>query len=321
MSLPYLSATELDAALSPREAVTAVQNALRAGLDPAADPARVSVPVRAGELLLMPAEAAGAAGVKIVSVAPGNPGCGRPRIQGVYVLFDGESLAPVAVLDGAGLTQIRTAAVSLAAVESTLLSTDAPLTAVIFGAGPQGLAHAATARAVLAGRRDLRRLSYVVRDPGAVDLARLTGDAVIAQGSDAAAAAIAAAGLVVCATTARTPLFDADLVGDGAVVVAVGSHEPDARELDGRLLQRARVVVEDRGTALREAGDVILAISDSRLRPADLVPLTDHIRRPDLRPDRPLVFKSTGMPWEDLVVAQAIWAHVVGQRREGSDRT
>jgi ornithine cyclodeaminase len=56
-------------------------------------------------------------------------------------------------------------------------------------------------------------------------------------------------------------VFDSGLLRDDVVVVAVGSHEPDARELDGRLLGRASVVVEDVATALREAGDVVLAIA------------------------------------------------------------
>ena len=73
-----------------------------------------------------------------------------------------------------------------------------------------------------------------------------------------------AADVVVCATTARTPLFDSTLLTDDVIVIAIGSHEPDARELDGALMGRAQVVVEDVATALRECGDVVLAIADGR---------------------------------------------------------
>jgi ornithine cyclodeaminase len=94
------------------------------------------------------------------------------------------------------------------------------------------------------------------------------------------------------------------------VVIAVGSHEPDARELDAPLLARATVVVEDIATALREAGDVVLAIAEGTLTPHDLVPmrhvLTGAITLPA---DRPLVFKSVGMSWQDLAVAAAVAAH------------
>jgi len=112
-------------------------------------------------------------------------------------------------------------------------------------------------------------------------------------------------------------LFDAALVADTAVVLAVGSHEPDARELPAALLARATVVVEDPGAALREAGDVVLAIADGALTAADLVPMRDVVvgtALPD--PARPLVFKSTGMSWEDLVVAEAVVA-AVGEAAAG----
>jgi ornithine cyclodeaminase/alanine dehydrogenase-like protein (mu-crystallin family) len=111
----------------------------------------------------------------------------------------------------------------------------------------------------------------------------------------------------VCATTARRPLFDGNLVRDGVCVVTVGSHEPDARELDPELLARATVVVEDSATALREAGDVILAVREGRLREDALVELADLIRAGEIQlSGAPRVFKSVGMPWQDLVVATEV---------------
>jgi ornithine cyclodeaminase len=91
--------------------------------------------------------------------------------------------------------------------------------------------------------------------------------------------------------------------------VAIGSHEPDAREVDERLAARATVVVESRASALREAGDVIQAIEAGALAADALVPLAALVRR-DARPapGRPRLFKSTGMAWEDLVVAAAVHA-------------
>ena len=79
---------------------------------------------------------------------------------------------------------------------------------------------------------------------------------VVGRGGDASV--VRDADLICCCTTAREPLFDS-LVGDHATVIAVGSHEPDARELDERLMRRATVVVESHATALGEAGDVIQA--------------------------------------------------------------
>jgi ornithine cyclodeaminase/alanine dehydrogenase-like protein (mu-crystallin family) len=283
------------AELGPAAAVQAITDALRGGVDPAADPPRISVGLTQGEFLLMPSEALTDAGVKVVTIAPDNPIHGLPRIQAAYLLFDQATLALRAVLDGTALTTLRTPAVSVAAVSQRL--PDRPLRAAVIGAGPQATGHVSTLAAV----RPLESATYLVRDPSRTPLDAIT------LGSPQADEALESADVVVCATSARSPVFDSALLRNDAVVVAVGSHEPDARELDAPLLGRATVVVEDVATALREAGDVVLAIAESTLTAADLVPMRDVLTG-DVAPptDRPLVFKSVGMSWQDLVVAAAV---------------
>ena len=284
-------------ALGPAAAVRAISEALRGGLDPAADPPRISVGLSRGEFLLMPSEAPTAAGVKVVTVAPGNPARNFPRIQAAYLLFDRETLTLRAVLDGTALTTLRTPAVSVAAVLSRL--PDRPLRAAVIGAGPQATGHVATLAAVGA----LEDVTYLVRDPFRTPLDS------VGLGSPQGDEALRTADVVVCATSARFPLFDSSVLREDVVVVAVGSHEPDARELDAFLLGRAAVVVEDVGTALREAGDVVLAIDEATLTPADLLSMRDVVTGAITLPaDRPLVFKSVGMSWQDLVVAEAVLA-------------
>jgi ornithine cyclodeaminase len=286
------------AALGPAAAVRAITDALRGGLDPAADPPRSTVGLSSGHFLLMPSEAGTAAGVKVATVAPGNPARGRPRIQAAYLLFDAETLTLQAVLDGTALTALRTPAVSVAAVLSRL--PDRPLRVAVAGAGPQATGHVATLAAV----RPLASATHLVRDTSRTPL-----DAV-RLGSAPAEAALRTADVVVCATSARSPLFDSTVLRDDAVVIAVGSHEPDARELDAPLLARASVVVEDVTTALHEAGDVVLAIADGTLTAHDLIPLRDVVTGAVTPPaDRPLVYKSVGMSWQDLVIARAVLAH------------
>jgi ornithine cyclodeaminase/alanine dehydrogenase-like protein (mu-crystallin family) len=195
----------------------------------------------------------------------------------------------------------------VAAVLDRLLAETTPLRVVVYGSGPQAHGHIATLAGALAGRRALASVVQLVRDPGLA--APIDGAQVVRLGTPESDDTLRAADVVVCATSARDPLFDAGLIADTAVVIAVGSHEPDARELPAELLAHATVVVEDPGAALREAGDVLLAIADGALAAADLVPMRDVVTgavRPD--PARPLVFKSTGMSWEDLVVAEAVLA-------------
>jgi ornithine cyclodeaminase len=86
--------------------------------------------------------------------------------------------------------------------------------------------------------------------------------------------------------------------------VAVGTHEAHRREVDSTLLGRASVVVEDVSTALREAGDVVLAIAEGAIAADRLVTIADVVTgRSVVDPARPSVYKSVGMAWQDLVVA------------------
>ena len=307
-ALPFLDAAVV-AALSPLEAVDALEAALRAGLDPDADPPRQAVGTEAGEILIMPSASRGAAGVKLVTVAPGNPDRGLPRIQGVYALFDPATLAPAALVDGIALTNLRTAAVSALAVRH--LAAPRARRLLVFGTGAQGWAHVGALRAVAP---DLERVDVVARDPARLRafVARVQDE----PGLEARAASPDAArdaDLIVCATTARAPLFDGALVRAGATVVAIGSHEPAAREVDATLAGAATVVVESRGSALREAGDVIAAIDAGVLDADALVPIAALVRGDAAAaPGRPRLFKSTGMAWEDLVVAAAVHARATG---------
>jgi len=307
--LPLIDGDRMRAVMPPASAVAAIEAALRAGLDPAAEPARTIVDLTGGQLLLMPSESGTRAGVKVVSVAPGNSGRGLPRIQGVYLLLDAATLTPVALLDGTTLTALRTPAVSLAAVRPLLLGEGGPLRLAVFGAGPQAVGHVDALVDVLRPARQVTSVSYLVRRPGAATIPDLGGIAtrVLASTGPDADQAVSDADVIVCATTAREPLFDGRTVRETAAVIAVGSHEPDAREVDGNLALRAQVVVEDAGTATREDGDVVLAVAEGSLRPEDLVPMRDVVTgRRALSTDRPVLFTSTGMAWEDLVVACAV---------------
>jgi ornithine cyclodeaminase/alanine dehydrogenase-like protein (mu-crystallin family) len=280
-TLRFLDAAEVARRLGPAEAVGALETALLAGLDPETDPPRGALELDRGQLLLMPSAAASDPVVKLVTVG------GEPRVQGVCVVFDRATLAPIALVDGIALTNVRTAAVSALSVRH-LAAPDARRL-LVFGRGPQAHAHVAAMRAV----RPIEEVEMVGRDRGP---ARGGVDELVA-----------AADIVCCCTTAREPLFDGALVADHATVVAIGSHEPEVRETDDALAARATIVVESRTSALREAGDVILAIESRAATAGDLVTLAALVRgEAKAAPDRPRLFKSTGMSWEDAVIAASL---------------
>ncbi|MEV5891136.1 ornithine cyclodeaminase family protein [Nonomuraea fuscirosea] len=341
--LPYLDAATLERLVPMGRAVTVLEDALRAGLDPEATPQRPVVDVPAGQLLLMPAATRRYAGVKAVSIAPANPERGLPRIQGTYLLFDGDTLAPLAAMDGIALTSLRTPAVSALAVRH--LAEPGARRLVVFGSGPQAYGHVLALREV----RPVEDVTVVGRDAGRAEAlaarCRALGltaraftnpandhtshttpesperpaspsptasaQATVDGGSgpdEQVARALAQADLVACCTTARRPLFPGKLTRDGVTVVAVGSHEPGARELDGDLVARATVVVEARAAALEEAGDVLIPMSRGTISSRHLAGnLADLITGQVIIGPGPRVFKSTGMAWEDLVVAAAAY--------------
>ncbi|MFI6584481.1 ornithine cyclodeaminase family protein [Embleya sp. NPDC050493] len=286
-------------ALTPIEAVGAIERTLLAGLDPEDGPPRSSVAVPAGELLLMPAAGASHVGVKIAGVAVGNPARGLPRITGSYLLLDGPTLRPLALFDGAALTAVRTPAVTAVAMRRLAVPDAAHL--VLFGTGPQAYGHLAAMLAV----RPLTRLTVVARSPvparALVEHARSLGLAATTGTADA----VTDADIVVCATTARTPLFDGTLVPAHAAVAAVGSHEPTAREVDTALVRRSAVYVEARTAAAREAGDLLVAGWDETFeKGSGPTNLAELVRGSAAVPaDRPRLFKSVGMSWQDLAVA------------------
>ncbi|WP_392900228.1 ornithine cyclodeaminase family protein [Streptomyces sp. LN699] len=296
----------MTALLTPAAAADALADALRAGLDPETCPHRTALPVPGGELLLMPAAFGGYAGVKIAGVSPGNPARDLPRITGSYLLLDGPTLCPLALFDGAALTALRTPAVSALALRY-LAPGDRPARMVLFGSGPQAYGHL---EAVLV-EREVADVVVVARDPAGAARLAAHARALGAAARTGTASAVAEADLIVCCTTARAPLFDGRLVAPGATVVAVGSHEPDARETDSALVRRAVVYVEARAAALREAGDLLVPEAEGLLGPGHVAgTLADLVAGrvpPPGRADSPRLFKSVGMAWEDLAVAAALF--------------
>jgi len=306
----WFSSDDISDLVSMSDAIEAVESALKNGYDPAGDPQRGIVETSRGQLLLMPAEYGAALGVKISSVAPKNPEIGLPRIQAIYLLMDSATMTPIALFEGTALTSLRTPAVSAAAAKQ-LARPDASHM-VVFGAGPQARSHIEAMSAI----RPIASVTIVASVQPKADAIvsyatslGLEAHSVLTVNATEIDDAIARADLIVCATSSRAPVFNGRKVKDGACVVAIGSHEPGAREVEGHLVGRSLVVVEDRATALREAGDVIIAIAEGFLEARSLVSLADLINDPTahIDPTRPSLFKSSGMAWEDLIVAERVF--------------
>lgn len=321
MSTPGLprviDAATVRSVLSPTAAADAISTPIidpTISFDPSTDLPRRTAHTSHGHFLLMPSEVGTYAGVKVATVAPSNPALGRPRINATYLFYDAESLQLESIIDGVALTTLRTPAVSIAALRPTLALVDTPVNLVVFGGGPQGLAHIEALAAELgprAGGSPFNSVNIVVRNPDrASDHAHAAVEGlgrVLPTDSQDTLDALAAADVIVTATSADTPLFQDHHVRDDVVVIAVGSHEPNTRELDADFIAGAKVIVEDIDTALETAGDIVLAHFEGAINPGDLVSMRTALTEKTVTPGRrPVVFKSVGMSWQDLLIAEAV---------------
>lgn len=298
-----IDAATLTDALPMPAAIDALERGFR-DQDAVAAPLRGVAETTAGTLLTMPASGDGGIGVKIVTLTPANPDRGLPFLHASYVLFDARTQAPEAVLDGAAMTALRTAAVSGLATRH-LAPADAHRL-VVFGAGVQAAVHLEAMRAV----RDVDEVIVVSRSPE-------RAEALVARARDAGLDArtgtpddVAGADLVCTCTTAPTPLFDGALLSPGTHVNAVGAYTPDTREIDTETMRRGRVVVEARDVALAEAGDLLIPIAEGVVTAAHILADLWEVVRDDRAVrgslDDVTLFESVGMAFEDLIVARAV---------------
>ena len=297
---PFLDAAAIARVLPPAAAVDALEAALRDGLDP--------TPTRRAPRRAAAGRAAADALRRRRPRREARHRRARQRraraaaIQGVYVLFDGETLAPVALLDGIGLTDVRTS--------RRLRARRPPPRAAAARAGSSCSAPARrrgrTSRALRAARRSStspwsaataaapRRFAAraSAREPAAADAGRRTPT------SSAAARPRASR----CSTATRCPTTP-------PWSRSAPTSRTRARSTSGSSA-RATVVVESRASALREAGDVIAAIEAGAIAEATCTTSATLVRgEVTVAAGRPRLFKSTGMAWEDLVIATAVHAH------------
>ena len=171
-------------------------------------------------------------------------------------LFDAESGALVALLEGAGMNPYKTGAVGAVGVDA-LAREDATTLAVI-GSGSQARGQLRAAATV----RDFERVAVYSptkehREAFAAEFNDDLDATVAAVASSAAA--VEDADVVITATKSAEPVFDGELLPDGAHVTAIGQYHPERRELDATTIERAKYVPDLRARAFQDAGAFLLA--------------------------------------------------------------
>jgi len=278
----------------------------------APQPVRSVIPIERHDAAtyFMPGYVSGsdALAVKIVSLAPRNAERGLPTHLGVLVLIDPETGALLALMDARLITEMRTAAVSAAAAD--VLSRRSAATLALIGSGVQAASH-------LEALRHVRKLERVrVWSPNTAQREAFTSreaarHRITVETVESAESAVCDADIVVTVSLAREPVVLGAWLAPGACVIAVGASQPDVRELDGEAVRRARVFVDSRAAAEKEAGDILMAVAEGAIGP-------DHVQgeigevfagRIQGRQSESEItlFKSLGQAVEDAATAKLIY--------------
>ena len=313
-----ISAADVDRALTFPGLVATLREAFRKGaVQPVRHHHTIERPDGAdATLLLMPAwgdfKAAGSSrdghvGVKIVTVAPDNNAIGSPAVMGLSLRLDGATGEPQALIDGQRLTQWRTACAS--ALAATWLAREDAERLLVVGAGAMApflaRAHAAV-RPVRTVRIWNRTHANAVRVA-----AELRSQGLAAEASSDLDAELARADIVSCATISPTPLVKGRLLKPGAHVDLVGGFTPALRESDDDAIRRARVYVDTRAGATKEAGDIVQPLASGALKPEAIVAELAELARGEKKgrgsADEITLFKSVGAALEDLAAGTAVY--------------
>ncbi|HEY2706675.1 MAG TPA: ornithine cyclodeaminase family protein [Caulobacteraceae bacterium] len=278
-------------------------------------PLRSVTPVSGGGLMaMMPGYLAEPEcfGIKLLSLFPGNPAAGLSSHLGLVLLFEPEHGQPVAMLDAAELTAIRTAAVSGLATQ--LLAREDAGDLAILGSGEQAHSHLAAMRAV----RQVRRVRVWSRNP---DHAKSFAEAEQIEAVASAEAAVTGADIVCTVTGAADPILQGDWIAPGAHVNAVGASRIASAEVDTAAVAKARYFVDFRESALNEAGELKCAIDAGAVTLAHIAGEIGEVASGAVagrqHAEQITLFKSLGIAAEDLAAAhyvlEAARARGVGQ--------
>lgn len=314
-NIPFLAAARVDALLDYPGLVNALRDAFAGDWTvPVRHHHGIAMPAADGRppepdqtLLLMPAwEAGKSIGIKIVTITPGNGARNLPAVQGLYLLLDGLTGEPKALIDGKALTVRRTAAASALAA-SYCAREDAAIHLMV-GCG-------ALSRPLIEAHRAVRPITRTLLWARDVKKAQAKAQDLAAAGITVEVvpeleAAVRAADIISTGTLSHDPLVMGAWLRPGQHLDLVGAFLPEMRESDDAAVARSAVFVDTREGALKEAGDIVLAIKSGVLKAGDIKGDLFDLARGKVpgrtAPDQVTLFKSVGTALEDLAAARLL---------------
>ncbi len=312
MKLRVLSADDVRRALPMGDAIEGMKSAFaQLSRQEAVVPLRAHLDVQPhqGTTLVMPAylQESDDLAVKIVSIFPQNVKRRQPTISAMVLLLDSKSGRPLAIMEGASLTAVRTGAGSGAATD-LLARKDAAVVAIL-GSGVQ-------ARTQLEAVCSVRYIQEVrVYSPNhehTVQFARdMKGVGRIPQFvrmMNSAETAVRGADIICTATSSNTPVFRYESLKSGAHINGVGSFLPTMQEIDEKTVRESLLIVDSREAVLEEAGDLIIPIQNGSINEghihAELGEIVAGLKPGRTNNEQITFFKSVGVAVQDAAAAR-----------------
>lgn len=306
-----LSKEEIEKLVDPNQMMDQIEEAYRIfGANEFFMPPRPVVEHESKTLMYMPCYTKEIIGTKMLSIFPENAKLGLPSIDGLVILNDYTTGAPVAVMDGQAVTAWRTGAVGGVGIRH--LSRKDCHTVGIVGAGTQGFhqaLYACAAREIHTvyifnhSDRDLTdfitRLEKAIDNPSTKVVQCKTVEELVKQ-SD-----------IICTTTPSTePVLpnDKELL-EGKCIIAIGSYTPQMREIPDAIWDLVDHVYIELPYALEESGDLSQPLAEGRLT-EDRAILMDQYLASDVDESevtkKTTYYKSVGMGLFDVCIAQKL---------------
>ncbi|MBI4339802.1 MAG: ornithine cyclodeaminase family protein [Chloroflexi bacterium] len=270
-------------------------------------------PQRAGLALFMPAhlKGMGALGIKNVTVYRNNPANhGLPTTLATITLLDPGTGAALAIMDGGYITAMRTGATC--GVATRYMARQEASVAGVLGMGVQ----ARTQLSGICAVRPIRRaVCFSVDAPPAQtafveQMSRELGIPV--EVARSVQEVVEQADVLALATSAQQPIMSGRWLRPGTHINSVGSHTPDAREMDTECVTRASKVVCDLTSAcMAEAGDFLIPIREGAFARerihGDLGEMVTGRKRGRDNPSEITLFKTVGLSVEDIATAHFVY--------------
>jgi ornithine cyclodeaminase len=250
-------------------------------------------------------------GAKLISVFPENFALGIQSHQGLVILFDPETGAPVCVVHAGEITAIRTAAASAVATDA-LARKDARRLAIL-GYGEQASTHARAISKV----RSLASISVWGRSSERARAFTDRTQAELALPVDSARSveeAVAEADIICTVTSATEPILKGAWVRPGTHVNLVGSGHAGPTEVDNDLVVRSRFIADSREGVLTQGAEFLRAKAAGLIGDDHIVAEIGQVLAGDIKgrrsPEEITVYKSLGHVVQDLATAWALYSQL-----------